>query len=82
MLAPGGQGALLAPAHTATYYGRPGGAYVPFADAEPTGYGLAWRAGHATGAVESFSRTARAVARDVAQGDPLIAVPGSAPAAL
>ncbi|MEU1190499.1 hypothetical protein [Streptomyces sp. NPDC005859] len=36
----GGTGALLAPAHTATYYARPGVAYVPFTDAEPVSYGL------------------------------------------
>lgn len=82
MLVAGGKGALLAPAHTATYYGRPGVAYVPFADAGPTGYGLVWRAGHATGAVQAFAGTAREVAREMAQGDPRRAVPGTAPVAL
>ncbi|MGV9879481.1 LysR family transcriptional regulator [Streptomyces sp. NPDC003006] len=57
-----GRGALLAPAHTATYYARPGVTYVPFADAAPTGYGLVWRLGHDTGAVAAFARTAREVA--------------------
>ncbi|MFH8291607.1 LysR family transcriptional regulator [Streptomyces sp. NPDC018059] len=62
ILVAGGRGALLAPAHTATYYARPGVAYVPFADAEPTGYGLVWRLGHDTGAVAAFARTALEVA--------------------
>ncbi|WP_306335328.1 hypothetical protein [Streptomyces sp. KL118A] len=35
--------------------------HVPFADAEPTGYGLVWRLGHETGAVAAFARTAREV---------------------
>nr|WSW70811.1 LysR family transcriptional regulator [Streptomyces sp. NBC_00995] len=81
MLVAGGKGALLTPAHTATYYGRPGVAYVPFADAGRTGYGLVWRAGHATGAVETFARTAREVAKDVVTGDSRMAVPGTAPVA-
>ncbi|MFI2616127.1 LysR family transcriptional regulator [Streptomyces sp. NPDC018584] len=62
ILVAGGRGALLAPAHTATYYARPGVAYVPFADAEPTGYGLVWRLGHDTEAVAAFARTALEVA--------------------
>ncbi|MEU3737471.1 LysR family transcriptional regulator [Streptomyces sp. NPDC032198] len=66
MLAAGGKGAFLAPAHTGTYFARPGVAYVPFTDAEPVGYGLVWRAGHGTGAVATFARTAR----EVTQGDP------------
>ncbi|AZM57847.1 LysR family transcriptional regulator [Streptomyces sp. WAC 01529] len=61
ILVAAGRGALLAPAHTATYYSRPGITYVPFADAEPTGYGLVWRLGHDTGAVAAFARTAREV---------------------
>ncbi|MER6011811.1 LysR family transcriptional regulator [Streptomyces bluensis] len=82
MLVAGGRGALLAPAHTATYHARPGVAYVPFPDAEPTSYGLVWRAGHATGAVAAFARTAREVARDVARKDSRSSMPGAAPAAL
>ncbi|MFG3015324.1 LysR family transcriptional regulator [Streptomyces cinerochromogenes] len=66
MLVAAGQGALLAPAHTALYHARPGVAYVPFADAEPTGYGLMWRAGHTTGAVQAFAGAAREVARAMA----------------
>ncbi|MEU1017496.1 LysR family transcriptional regulator [Streptomyces sp. NPDC005898] len=61
ILVAAGRGALLAPAHTATYYARPGVAYVPFADPEPTGYGLVWRLGHDTGAVAAFARTAREI---------------------
>ncbi|WP_246201588.1 LysR family transcriptional regulator [Streptomyces alboniger] len=61
ILVAAGKGAFLAPAHTATYYARPGVAYVPFADAEPTGYGLVWRLGHDTGVVAAFARTAREV---------------------
>ncbi|WP_190080862.1 LysR family transcriptional regulator [Streptomyces longisporoflavus] len=76
MLVAGGRGAFLAPAHTGTYFARPGVAYVPFADAEPVGYGLVWRAGHGTGAVQTFARTAREAARDVARGDAASAVPG------
>ncbi|MBD0419358.1 LysR family transcriptional regulator [Streptomyces sp. TRM S81-3] len=68
MLVAGGQGALLVPAHAATYYARPGVAYVPFADAEPTGYGLVWRAGDATGAMETFAAMAREIARDMTRG--------------
>jgi DNA-binding transcriptional LysR family regulator len=81
MLVAGGRGALLAPAHTATYHSRPGVAYVPLADAEPTGYGLVWRAGHATGAVETFARVARRVAREVARGDGPARVPRPSPPA-
>ncbi|MEU6989750.1 LysR family transcriptional regulator [Streptomyces sp. NPDC046465] len=61
-----GKGAVLAPAHTATYSARPGIAYVPFADVEPTGYGLVWRRGHDTGAVAAFARSAREVAGEMA----------------
>ncbi|MFD9410844.1 LysR family transcriptional regulator [Streptomyces sp. NPDC059989] len=53
-----GQGALLTSAHTATYHARPGIAYVPFADAEPVGYGLIWRAADHSGAVRAFARAA------------------------
>ncbi|MCY0945274.1 LysR family transcriptional regulator [Streptomyces antarcticus] len=53
-----GRGALLTSAHTATYYARPGVAYVPFADAEPVGYGLVWRAADNSGAVRAFARAA------------------------
>ncbi|OEJ97416.1 LysR family transcriptional regulator [Streptomyces thermolilacinus] len=66
MLVAGGKGALLAPAHTATYHARPGVAYLPFADAEPTAYGLVWRAGDATGAVRAFAGVAREAARQFA----------------
>lgn len=75
MMVAGGKGAFLAPAHTGTYFTRPGVAYVPFADAEPVGYGLVWRAGHGTGAIETFARTAGEAARDVAQADPRTVVP-------
>ncbi|MFK4067302.1 LysR family transcriptional regulator [Streptomyces sp. NPDC029674] len=56
-----GKGALLAPAHTATYFARPGVTYVPLTDTRPTGYGLVWRRGHDTGAVAAFARTVREV---------------------
>ncbi|CUW32003.1 MULTISPECIES: LysR family transcriptional regulator [Streptomyces] len=81
MLVAAGKGALLVPAHTARYHARPGVAYVPFADAEPTGYGLVWRAGHASGAVQAFARAAREVARTVARQAPRTSLPGTAPAA-
>lgn len=79
MLVTGGRGALLAPAHTATYYARPGVAYVPFTDAEPVSYGLVWRTGQGTGPVEAFARAARKVAREMAHGDPRSSVPGLSP---
>ncbi|MFJ8078726.1 LysR family transcriptional regulator [Streptomyces sp. NPDC096176] len=75
MLVTGGKGALLAPAHTATYYARPGVAYVPFTDAQPINYGLVWRTGRDTGPIEAFAQTAREVAREMAQGDPRSTVP-------
>ncbi|MFF8814622.1 LysR family transcriptional regulator [Streptomyces pactum] len=80
ILVASGQGALLAAAHTATYYARPGIAYVPFRDAAPVEYGLTWRAGDETGTVQLFARTAFAVAREVAGADPRRAVPGRRPA--
>ncbi|MFD3485557.1 LysR family transcriptional regulator [Streptomyces sp. NPDC058665] len=58
----GAQGAFVAPAHTGTYYARPGVTYVPLSDAAPVGYGLVWRAGHTTAAIETFARTAARVA--------------------
>ncbi|MFH8607828.1 LysR family transcriptional regulator [Streptomyces sp. NPDC018029] len=60
-LVAGGKGALLAPAHTATYFARPRIAYVPLTDAAPTGYGLVWRRDQETGAVAAFARTAREI---------------------
>ncbi|MFD8823978.1 LysR family transcriptional regulator [Streptomyces sp. NPDC059605] len=75
MLVAGGRGALLTAAHTATYHARPGVAYLPFVDAEPVGYGLVWRTGDDTGAVEAFAGAARRVAREVAQGDPRVTAP-------
>ncbi|MFI6941180.1 LysR family transcriptional regulator [Streptomyces sp. NPDC050418] len=75
MLVAGGRGALLTAAHTRTYYARPGIAYIPFVDADPVGYGLVWRAGNHTGALEAFGAAARAAAREVTQGDPRTALP-------
>ncbi|MGW6272909.1 LysR family transcriptional regulator [Streptomyces sp. NPDC055060] len=77
MLVAGGKGAFLAPAHTGTYFARPGVTYVPFDDAEPVGYGLVWRAGHGTGAVAAFARTAREAARDVVRADARGVAPGA-----
>ncbi|MEV2254241.1 LysR family transcriptional regulator [Streptomyces sp. NPDC050147] len=81
VLVSGGRGAFLAPAHTGTYFTRPGVAYVPLAEAEPVGYGLVWRAGHGTGAIATFARTAREVAHEVAhevaKQDPRSVVPGA-----
>ncbi|MFE6887109.1 LysR family transcriptional regulator [Streptomyces sp. NPDC057694] len=78
ILVAAGRGALLAPAHTATYYARPGVAYVPLTGAAPVGYGLVWRTGARTGAVEAFARSAREAARETAQGDPRRTVPDRA----
>ncbi|WEH38909.1 LysR family transcriptional regulator [Streptomyces sp. AM 2-1-1] len=75
MLVAGGRGALLTVAHTATYFARPGVAYVPVTDAEPTGYGLVWRAGNTTGALKAFADAARAAAQEMAQRDPRAAAP-------
>ncbi|MFB7088712.1 LysR family transcriptional regulator [Streptomyces sp. NPDC056296] len=75
MLVAGGRGALLAAAHTTTYYARPGVAYLPFVDAEPVGYGLVWRAGNDTGAVEAFAGAAREVTREVTREQPRTALP-------
>ncbi|MFE6225379.1 LysR family transcriptional regulator [Streptomyces sp. NPDC057854] len=75
MLVAGGRGALLTAAHTATYFARPGVAYVPVADAEPVGYGLVWRAGDTTGALRAFVGAARTAAREIAQGGLRTAAP-------
>ncbi|MFI1680910.1 LysR family transcriptional regulator [Streptomyces sp. NPDC020607] len=69
-----GKGALLAPAHTATYFARPGVTYVPLTDAEPTGYGLVWRRDRETGAVAAFARTAREAAAEIRTEAGLIAL--------
>ncbi|MER6521126.1 LysR family transcriptional regulator [Streptomyces sp. NPDC001553] len=58
MLVAAGRGALLVAAHAATYFARPGVAYVPFSDAEPAGYGLVWRAADNSGAVRAFASAA------------------------
>ncbi len=58
MMVAAGQGALLTSAHTSTYHARPGVSYVPFADAEPVGYGLVWRAADNSGAVRAFAHAA------------------------
>lgn len=75
VLVASGQGALLAAAHTATYYARPGIAYVPFRDADPAEYGLTWRAGDDTGTIRVFARAALDIAREVALDDPRRALP-------
>ncbi|MGP4018289.1 LysR family transcriptional regulator [Saccharopolyspora sp. 5N708] len=68
MLVAGGKGALLTAAHTATYYARPGVAYVPLADSDPVGYGLVWRVGDNTSAIKAFARTATDMVRKMALG--------------
>lgn len=75
MLVAGGQGAFLAPAHTATYHARPGIAYVPFEDADPLGYGLIWRAADHTSAVRAFTRTVSEVAASLMLADPRRSAP-------
>ncbi|KUJ70304.1 LysR family transcriptional regulator [Streptomyces albus subsp. albus] len=67
-LVAGGRGALLCAAHTATYYSRPGVAYVPFLDADPIGYGLVWRTADRTGAVRAFAGAALRAARHAPAG--------------
>ncbi|MGW1816003.1 LysR substrate-binding domain-containing protein [Streptomyces sp. NPDC002125] len=74
-LVAGGRGALLTAAHTTTYYTRPGIVYLPFADAEPVGYGLVWRAGNTTRALEAFAGATRAAAGEVTRGDPRTELP-------
>ncbi|MGY0021277.1 LysR family transcriptional regulator [Streptomyces sp. cg35] len=78
ILVAAGQGAILAPAHTATYYARPGVAYLPLTGTEPVGYGLVWRAGAHTGPVQDFARSALNAARQTAQEDPRRTVPDRA----
>ncbi|GAA2264250.1 LysR family transcriptional regulator [Glycomyces scopariae] len=56
------KGALLTAAHTGTYHARPGVAHVPVVDAEPVRYGLVWRAGENTAAVDAFAALAAAEA--------------------
>ncbi|MFF9625145.1 LysR family transcriptional regulator [Streptomyces griseosporeus] len=68
MLVAGGKGALPVPAHTATYHARPGVAYVPLTDVEPTAYVLLWRAADVTPAVHAFARAARDTAAEVTRG--------------
>ncbi|WAL74866.1 LysR family transcriptional regulator [Kitasatospora sp. YST-16] len=75
VLVAGGRGALLTAAHTAAYFARPGVAYVPVADAQPVGYGLVWRAGNTTGALDAFAGAARAAAREMAREAPRTAAP-------
>ncbi|WP_329177442.1 LysR family transcriptional regulator [Streptomyces sp. NBC_01477] len=75
-LVAGGQGALLAGAHTTLYHARPGVAYVPLVGDRPLGYGLMWRSGAGNRAIELFGRVAREIARDMAPGDPRRASPG------
>lgn len=55
MLVAGGKGAMLTGAHTAVYQARPGVAYLQIVDAEPVRYGLVWRAGENTAAVDAFA---------------------------
>ncbi|MFB9662927.1 LysR family transcriptional regulator [Glycomyces mayteni] len=50
-----GKGALLIGAHAASYQARPGIAHVQVVDAEPVRYGLAWRAGEGTAALDAFT---------------------------
>jgi DNA-binding transcriptional LysR family regulator len=62
MLVAGGKGAMLTGAHTAAYQPRPGVAYVQVLDAPPVRYGLVWRTGEATAAVEAFAERVAAEA--------------------
>jgi DNA-binding transcriptional LysR family regulator len=62
----GGKGALLAGAHIAIYHGRPGISYVPVEEDTPLGYGLMWRSGGSTRAIEVFSHMIRETARTMA----------------
>ncbi|MFJ9824892.1 LysR family transcriptional regulator [Streptomyces sp. NPDC101160] len=62
----GGKGALLTGAHIALYYGRPGISYVPVEGDTPLGYGLMWRSGGGTRAIELFGRMTREIARTMA----------------
>lgn len=77
MLVAGGRGALLTAAHTTTYYTRPGIVYLPFVDAEPVGYGLVWRSGSATGALEAFAGATREVVAKAALVNRQPALPGA-----
>ncbi|MEU6250421.1 LysR family transcriptional regulator [Glycomyces sp. NPDC047010] len=50
-----GKGALLIGAHAAAYQARPGIAHVQVVDAEPVRYGLTWRAGEHTAALDALA---------------------------
>ncbi|SDE21140.1 LysR family transcriptional regulator [Glycomyces harbinensis] len=73
MLVAGGKGALLTAAHTAAYQPRPGVAYVQILDAPPVRYGLVWRAGEATMAVDAFADRVAAATRVKAPAVPALA---------
>jgi DNA-binding transcriptional LysR family regulator len=77
MMVAAGRGALLVPAHAATYHARPGVAYMPFLDAEPVDYGLVWRAGDTPEALRLFARAVHDAARERA-GGPVPAGAGAA----
>lgn len=53
----------LVPAGVADAYRKPGLAFVPVEDLEPSVVALAWRSGQETGAVERLARLARRVTR-------------------
>ncbi|MEV4140405.1 LysR family transcriptional regulator [Dactylosporangium sp. NPDC049742] len=58
MLAGSGRGVLPVGAHVRRYYVRPDVAYVPFRDAPPVEWGLAWHRDRATAKVLAFARAA------------------------
>jgi hypothetical protein len=58
MLVGAGQGVLPVGAHVRRYCARPDVSYVPFRDAPPVEWGLAWPRGRATARVLAFTRAA------------------------
>ncbi|THV24528.1 LysR family transcriptional regulator [Glycomyces paridis] len=73
MLIAAGKGAMLTGAHSAAYQARPGIAHLQVVDAQPVRYGLVWRTGENTAAVDAFAdRVAamtEAAARTTRDGD-------------
>ncbi|KRV47279.1 LysR family transcriptional regulator [Wenjunlia vitaminophila] len=75
VLVSAGKGAMLTAAHTAAYHRWPGVAYVPLVGGVPVRYGLVWRTGNGSPAVELFGHLAGKAARAVVGEDPQRALP-------
>jgi DNA-binding transcriptional LysR family regulator len=76
MLVAAGKGAMLTAAHTATYHARPGVVHLPILDAEPVRYGLVWRSGENTAAVDAFAGLVAADASSASRSASLVPASG------